>query len=434
MRIRTLLLAGITAVALPGLAGLGWNSWLAWSNWERAERATYATRVLNGTMRGMTAIAVESGQLSAAARTGAADPAELQASRRASDALLEAARRDVVAEGLDPRPIDESTRKFNLLRSRVSDLLARNGREGDPRLVSDLIAGRAEVLDGLEGVARSAEQRIGLAAPAVALLTEIARGAMTLRNELGVRSLVINAWMGGQPVTVASIANALRLNGRIEMALETARRLTGAQDDPELTAVLARMEADYVRGSEPRYRAFVDAALASLGQPGAPSWPSSAQDYARWTVPALTQVLPLRDAALDAAMEKGDAAAAAARTRLLGSLALAGLALLLAAAGVMLLLHRLVSPVRELTGEVGRIAAGDLEIDLPHRGRQDEVGEMAGAIEVLRVNSVAQRRLEAEAEASRASREARAAQMEGLVRGFQERAGEMVRTLSSAST
>jgi methyl-accepting chemotaxis protein len=434
MRIRTLLLAGITAVALPGLAGLGWNAWLAWGNWERAENATYATRVLSGTMRGMTAVATESGLLSAAARTGSADAAELQLGRQTTDALLNAARRDVVAEGLDPAPIDESARKFNLLRGRVGDLLARGARQGDPRLVSELITGRSEVLEGLEGVARNAEQRIGRDAAKVALLAEIARQAMNLRNELGARSLVINAWLGGQRVAPESLAQALRLNGRIEMTFETARRLTEARDDRELNAVLAKLETDYLGTVEPHYRAFVDAAQTALGRPDGPSWPTSAQDFARWTVAALVRVLPLRDAALDAAIQQGDSAAAVARTRLFGSLALAGLALLLAAGGIILLLRRLVTPVRELTGEVGRIAAGDLEIDLPHRDRRDEVGEMAGAIEVLRVNSVAQRRLEAEAEASRASREARAAQMEGLVRGFQERAGEMVRTLSSAST
>jgi methyl-accepting chemotaxis protein len=435
MRVRTLLLAGFTVVALPGLAGSGWNSWQAWSNWTRAERATLSTRALNETVRGLTAFAIESGILSAAARTGAGDAAALQATSAATDTLLDAARRNVLAEGFDAGPIDEAVRKTAAMRRRVAEFVARNGREGDPKLVSDLMAARQEVTDTLETVVRSAEQRIRHAAPDVALLAEISRQVMAARTEMGVRSLLINAWLAGRPVTPADVAEGLQVNGRIAMALDNARRMVAAQDEPVLLRALEKVEADIGRNAEPRYRSYVEAALASLGRPGAaPAWPSSGSDYARWTAPALALILPLRDAALEAAVARGDASAATARWRFLSSLALAAVAVLLAAGGIVLLLRRLVAPVRDLTGDVGRIAAGELEIAVPHRDRADEVGEMAAAIEILRSNSVEQRRLEAEAEAERAAREKRVLHMEGLVRGFEGRVGEMVGMLSAAST
>ncbi|MBP0447333.1 HAMP domain-containing protein [Roseomonas sp. SSH11] len=434
MRVRTLLLAGVAAVALPGLVGLGWSSWTAWTNWDRAARATYSTRVLSGVMRGMTTLGVESGLLSAAARTGTADRTALQRGREVTDELLAATRRNVQADGQDARPLEEAARRLDAMRRQVEAHLARSQREPDPALVAQLMAERGAILELLEQVARGAEARIRALAPGMAQLAEIGREVTMLRSELGSRSLQINAWLGGAPVTPASVSHALVLTGRTDAALDTAARLTRTQGDPALLAILEKVEREHRGGIEPIYRSYVDAAAGSLGKPGAPAWPGTPQAYAGWTVPALLATLPLRDAALDAAVEQGDASAAAARSRMIGSLALALLALLLAAGGVVLLLRRLVAPVRELTADVGRIAAGELEIDLHHRGRRDEVGEMAGAIEVLRVNSVAQRRLEAEAEAARALREARAARMEALVRGFQERAGEMVRTLSSAST
>ena len=433
MRIRTLLLAGVTAVSLPGFVGLGWNSWQAWNTWKLADQATYSTRVLSGALRGLTALGIESGLLSGAGRTGTASTADLQASERASEALLETVRRDIRAEGLGTAAIDESARKLEALRRRVAELVARNGQQGDPKLVADLITGRAEIMAGLEGVARAAEERIVRSAPPLATLVEVAGQVMAVRNEMGSRSLQINAWLAGQPVTDATLSNALRVNGRIEGAMEDARRLTRAKGEPALLDVLERVEAEYVRGIEPRYRGFVEAAMAAHGKAQPPAWPSSGPDFARWTVPALVPVLALRDAALDAAIAQGDAAAAGARLRLLASLALAGVALSLGIAGVVLLLRRLVRPVREMTGNVGRIAAGELDIEVPGRGRGDEVGEMAAAVEVLRVNSIEQRRLSAEAEAARASREARAARLENLVQDFQARAGDMVGSLSSAS-
>ncbi|WP_458096566.1 methyl-accepting chemotaxis protein [Roseomonas sp. WA12] len=434
MRVRTLLLASVVAVAIPGLIGTGWSSWQAWTNWERAERATLSTRVLSGTMRGLTAVAAESGLLSAAARNGTADAADLQAGRQTTDALLDRMRRDVVSEGLDPSRIDQSAASLNDMRRRVAELLARGVREGDLKLVSDMMTGRAEVLEGLEAVAHEAEKRIGHSAPAVAQLVEIARQAMSLRSELGARSLIINAWLAGQPVTPASLSTGMRLNGRIEMSLENARRMAEGQGEAGVLRVVETARSELIQTTEPRYRGYVDAALAGFGKPGAPAWPTSGPDYARWTVQALLTVLPMRDAALDAAVAQGDSAAVTARTRLISSLTLAALALLMAAGGIALLLRRLVTPVRELTGNVGRIASGELDIAVPHRGRADEVGEMAGAIEVLRTNSVAQRRLEAEAQAEREARDARATRLDGLVRGFQGRAGEMVKTLSASST
>ncbi|MFC7734363.1 methyl-accepting chemotaxis protein [Roseomonas sp. GCM10028921] len=434
MHIRTLLLAGVTAVAIPGLAALGWNSWQAWSGWEKAERATYSTRVLNGTLRGMAAFGVESGVLSAAARSGTGDVAALAANARVTDALLEGARQALLAEGGDVGPIDRSASTLNALRRRVLELVAKGGREADPRLVAHLLNSRDEIMAGVDAAARNAEKQINEAAPAIARLAEIARQITTLRMDLGARSLVINAWRGGQPVTASSLGDAQVLTGRAGVTMETARRLTAEVGDPALLKVLEKVEADYTRAAEPHYRAQVEAAAVSLISRAAPAWPGGNAEYQRWTVEALTQILPLRDAALDAALERGDSAAAAARIRLLVSLLLAGAALLVALGGIQILLRRLVTPVRDLTDGVGRIAAGELDIAVPHRGRPDEVGAMAEAIEVLRANSVARRSLAAEAEAAREAREARAAELEGLVRGFQEQAGEMARTLSSAST
>ena len=91
-------------------------------------------------------------------------------------------------------------------------------------------------------------------------------------------------------------------------------------------------------------------------------------------------------------------------------------------------------PIMGMTAAMRRLAAHDLAIEIPGANRRDEIGEMASAVTVFRDNMKEADRLSAEAESARATREARSARMEGLVRGFQERAGEMVRTLSAAST
>jgi len=58
-------------------------------------------------------------------------------------------------------------------------------------------------------------------------------------------------------------------------------------------------------------------------------------------------------------------------------------------------------PVRQIRDAMLRLAKGDRSSAIPHAGRKDEVGEMAGAVEVFRQAAIQNHRLEEEAEAAR---------------------------------
>ena len=58
-----------------------------------------------------------------------------------------------------------------------------------------------------------------------------------------------------------------------------------------------------------------------------------------------------------------------------------------------------------LGGAMRQLAAGDKSVDVPARGRRDEIGEMAGAVQVFKMQAIERERLETEAEASRISQE-----------------------------
>ena len=63
-------------------------------------------------------------------------------------------------------------------------------------------------------------------------------------------------------------------------------------------------------------------------------------------------------------------------------------------------------PILRMTRVMETLAKGDLETEIPYGGRGDEIGAMSSAVQVFRDNAAEARRLEAEAEASRAEREA----------------------------
>ncbi|MBC9210186.1 MCP four helix bundle domain-containing protein, partial [Roseomonas aerophila] len=84
------------------------------------------------------------------------------------------------------------------------------------------------------------------------------------------------------------------------------------------------------------------------------------------------------------------------------------------------------APVTAMTEAMRQLAAREMSVQIPGIGRGDEIGGMASAVGVFRDNMVAADRLSAEQEASRAGREKRAMQVDALVRGFEERVGNMV--------
>ncbi|EHR01671.1 methyl-accepting chemotaxis protein [Bradyrhizobium sp. WSM471] len=105
-------------------------------------------------------------------------------------------------------------------------------------------------------------------------------------------------------------------------------------------------------------------------------------------------------------------------------------------AAVGFLLGRSIS--KALAGMVGamtRLARGELSISVPGIGRRDEIGEMAGAVEVFRTNMAEAERLRTEQiEADARGRQQRKADMHRLADNFEGAVGEIIDTVSSAAT
>jgi methyl-accepting chemotaxis protein len=93
-------------------------------------------------------------------------------------------------------------------------------------------------------------------------------------------------------------------------------------------------------------------------------------------------------------------------------------------------------PMRALTAAMERLAGGDFSVLLPGLGRKDEVGEIAGAVEKFKIVSEQKARAEAEAKMrqDQIAAEQRKAEMRRLADGFEGAVGEIVGTVSSAST
>ncbi|MCK1473549.1 HAMP domain-containing protein [Bradyrhizobium sp. 197] len=93
-------------------------------------------------------------------------------------------------------------------------------------------------------------------------------------------------------------------------------------------------------------------------------------------------------------------------------------------------------PMRALTAAMEKLAGGDFAVVLPGLGRKDEVGGVAGAVKKFKTVSEQKAREEAEAKMrqDQMAAEQRKAEMRKLADSFEGAVGEIVGTVSSAST
>jgi methyl-accepting chemotaxis protein len=112
----------------------------------------------------------------------------------------------------------------------------------------------------------------------------------------------------------------------------------------------------------------------------------------------------------------------------------AGLAIVLALA-MFIGIKGLSQPIAGLKTVMEAFARGNLKHDVPGLKRGDEVGEMARTVEVFKTHAQEVERMRREQEASKEQAEAqRKAEMRRLADGFEAAVGEIVKTVSSAST
>jgi methyl-accepting chemotaxis protein len=93
-------------------------------------------------------------------------------------------------------------------------------------------------------------------------------------------------------------------------------------------------------------------------------------------------------------------------------------------------------PMTRLNGALGEMAGGKLDVVIPGAGRGDEIGDLAKTVVVIGKNAEQKARDEAEAQTrqDRVAAERRKADMIKLADDFEGAVGEIVETVSSAST
>lgn len=158
------------------------------------------------------------------------------------------------------------------------------------------------------------------------------------------------------------------------------------------------------------------------------------------TLPRANQAVELMRVAVEAADKlasegKNDAAAQLSQSNRISFVA--SLAVILSLIGaVVFTFVGVARPLSLLNGALARLAGGELNVEIPGADRGDEVGDIAKTVVVIGRNAEQKAREEAEAQAEQERRAAqqRKADMVKMADDFEGAVGEIVDTVSSAST
>ncbi|MBR0644484.1 methyl-accepting chemotaxis protein [Plastoroseomonas hellenica] len=432
MRITKILLIGFAVVAVPGLLSSGWIAWNAWQGLERARGAEAAADALRASMQAQTLFAVESGELNNAALTRRADAELLRQTAARTNQRIQDAMRSATEAGLAV-PDRGLIAGLDALRQRIAASATGSGAP-DIELSQAVVRVRREAVTSLDRISVDADRRIQELQPAIAPLAHAAWQIMRARDEAGQRSLMINPLLQNQsaPIAPERLREFMLRTGLVEHAFASARHV--ARDAGEQVAAAFRaLDAGFLAQAEPHYRNYAAIMQARIGGANTP-WPDDLAGLRARAVPALASILPVRDALLDEAVSRAQARAGAAWMTMLGAVALVAIALAFAAGGLVVVLRRIVAPMRGLTASVTGIAGGDLTVAVPSQDRTDELGEMAGAVEVLRTGSIERREMAAAAAAEQEARAARGLRLEALLKEFEAETAGVLRSVAAAAT
>ena len=92
-------------------------------------------------------------------------------------------------------------------------------------------------------------------------------------------------------------------------------------------------------------------------------------------------------------------------------------------------------PIARMTASMGTLAGGDTSVEIPGTDRKDEIGEMAGAVQVFKDNAIERIQLEEQqAQKDKEAEEKKRRDMAGLADAFEASVNEVIQSVASGAT
>jgi methyl-accepting chemotaxis protein len=442
LRIRTILPLIVSALVIMGVASAGIAAYRAYDIRRDSQaflKINHISQLLLESAgqwakeRGLTNASLKSPEPVTIERRAEIAKARTISDQAFRDAVLRL--REVAAMKDAEQRISEAERAFQamqVLRGKADENLSKQAGKRDPQLVDGFVPAMTDLIDVAASKPRLTLEAL-TSAPTAALSRLIgvrhlsARMAEYAGRE---RALLGGLVASGGKLTADGIGGVSGFRGHVELAWEAIAPIAQGSNSPAgIVEAIESVQREYFR----TYGEVRDGVLAA-GATG--EYKMGGSDYLARATAAINSVLQLADSISVAA----DREATDEARRSTSNLAAAG-AMLLASVALALLsfwvvFPRILRPLSSLTRAMGELAGGNFAVVLPGLGRSDEIGDMAHAVEAFKVKAEEKARDEAEAKIrqDQATAEQRRADMHRLADQFESAVGEIVDTVSSAST
>jgi methyl-accepting chemotaxis protein len=237
---------------------------------------------------------------------------------------------------------------------------------------------------------------------------------------------------------------AARLNSLNKFCDEMLKLSHSAENRARIEKLKTRAQ-DYAKGAQQIASVRGEAIAAGAGEPDAAGKVAKLNEEAvriarEVTLPIAAEIEGLANQIADFAKHRVDETYAEAAREMASA---ERTSLIVAAATVLLLIgtwafsfFTIGRPMRALSVSMEELAGGNFAVVLPGLGRKDELGHVAGAVEKFKIVSEQKARDEAEAKRRQdeIAAQQRKAEMVKLADQFEGAVGEIVETVSSAST
>jgi signal transduction histidine kinase len=393
MRVRAVFIAWMLAVAGAATVGAAIGLAARVQDLRAAQTAGASVEALAAALRVVETVAVERGSTNLALRRLTPSTPEqiepLGRDRARTDAAL--AQTLAHLHGLSPLASDVPIADLQQLAHRIGELRTAADRQiqlpvqqRDQNFVDGFIPSVVDLLDEYARLENILEGAVARSDPTVGQFASVARVASDLRDFAGrAGNIHIDMIARGGPISNPAAEQLAEMRGRVDQSWSRIRALIEqAGADTELEAEVHLVEFEYFGQSRKLYGLVVDAANGE-------NTTLNVDELRAMQYPVVQRVLTLRDAALHIAAERADARRGAALRALITVAAMALLTLAIGALAVAMFGRRVVFPILALTRTIVRIAEGERAIEVPHRAREDEIGQMGNALETLRHNALA---------------------------------------------
>jgi len=261
-------------------------------------------------------------------------------------------------------------------------------------------------------------------------IQDLKHALWTMSEYLGrERATLAGVITAGRPISGADASALGTLRGRVEAAWDLVQAYAAKASAPASIAAGVRETREQVFGrfEETRRRVYT-AGLAGEAYPIPPAQWFEAATAAIDQVIALSATAGREAAALAATGE-----AEGRNSQILNGLIIA-IALVVAGIAGWIVLARVVGPIQSMTASMTQLAGGNHHVEIPGAGRADEIGRMAGAVQVFKENAIRVAAMEAEkAEMERRAAAEKKAAMNTLADELDRQISGVVGVLSNAT-